>query len=58
MKIFIFWGVEEGFFILVFFVGVKGGDRFFIFGGSFWYSVGIEKEVYVIKWRSIVYGEK
>lgn len=58
LKTFTFWGAEEGFSILVFSVGVKGGDRSFISGGSSWYSAGIEKEAHVIKWRSIVHAEK
>lgn len=45
---------DEGFSILVFSFGDKGGDRSFTSGGSSWYSAGIEKDIQVITLRSTV----
>ena len=46
-----FWRAE-GFSVLVFPFGVKGGDRSFISGGNSWYNAGIEQGIHVIKLRS------
>lgn len=54
LKIFTFREDKEGFSILVFSLGVKGGDRSLISGGSSRYSAGIEKEIQIIKLRSTI----
>lgn len=59
LKKFTFWEDEESFSIVVFSLGVRGGDRSFTSGGSSRYSAGIEKESQVIKPKSTVsWGEE